>query len=178
LILKDLRNLLPRFMFILSSRPPNLSIPNAHFPELLLSTLIWRRFQVIKPATLMIPIDLFPLVEGFYGTPYQNGSFSFFNVESDFNCLRSSFTFFLHASGKRSLIHIDTYTYCWSGEGLPGAGSSPYMLCYHYWWKFSVPFILLLVPFFTPLLPLSPPLTRPVSTPCLSSLHTLIPFHC
>jgi len=34
---------------------------------------------------------LFPLVEGFYGTRYQSGSFSLINVGSDFHCLRSIF---------------------------------------------------------------------------------------
>jgi hypothetical protein len=49
LILKEFRNLLPSFMFILSITPPNLSIPDVPFPALL-SILIKRRFQV-KPAT-------------------------------------------------------------------------------------------------------------------------------
>jgi hypothetical protein len=57
LILKELRNLLPSFMFILTTTLPNLSIPDAHFP-VQSSTLIRNRFQ-IKPATLQIPIDLF-----------------------------------------------------------------------------------------------------------------------
>jgi hypothetical protein len=56
-ILKELRNLLSSFMFILSIALPNLSIPDVPFPALL-STLIRRRFQV-KPAILLIPIDLF-----------------------------------------------------------------------------------------------------------------------
>jgi len=54
------RNLLPSFMFILSITLPNLSIPDVPFPALL-STLIGRRFQVIKPATLLIPILLFSI---------------------------------------------------------------------------------------------------------------------
>jgi len=80
--LLESRNLLPKapsFMFILSITLPNLSIPDVPFPALL-STLIRRRFQV-KPANLLIPIDLFliPLVEEFYGTRYQSGSFSLIN---------------------------------------------------------------------------------------------------
>jgi len=84
LILKELRNLLPSFMSILSITLPNFSIPDVPFPALL-STHTRRRFQV-KPATLLIPIDLFlfPLVEEFYGTRYQSGSFSLINVESFF----------------------------------------------------------------------------------------------
>ena len=62
-------------MFIQSITLQNLSIPDVPFPALL-STLIRRRLQ-IKPAALLIPIDLFRflLVEGFYGTRYQSGSF-------------------------------------------------------------------------------------------------------
>ena len=56
------------------------------------STLIRRRFQV-KPATLRILNDISFLVEEFYGTQYQSGSFSFINVGSDFHCLRSSLSF-------------------------------------------------------------------------------------
>jgi len=52
LILKEVRNLLPSFMFILSITLPNLSIPDMPFPALL-STLIRRRLQV-KPVTLLI----------------------------------------------------------------------------------------------------------------------------
>jgi hypothetical protein len=49
-------------MLILSITLLNLSIPDVPFPALL-STLIRRQFQV-KPATLLIPIDLhFLLVE-------------------------------------------------------------------------------------------------------------------
>jgi len=72
-------------MFILSITLPNLSIPDVPFPALL-STLIRRRFQV-KPATHLIPIDLFrfPLVDEFYGTQYQIGSFSLNNVGSGFS---------------------------------------------------------------------------------------------
>jgi hypothetical protein len=85
LILKELRNLLPSFMFILSITLPNLSIPDVPFPALLL-TLIKRRFQ-FKPATLLIPIDLdlFLLVKELYGTQYQSGSFSLINVGSGFS---------------------------------------------------------------------------------------------
>ena len=54
---KEIRNLLPSFMFILSTTLPNLSIPDAHFP-VPLPTLFRSRSQV-KPATLLIPIDLF-----------------------------------------------------------------------------------------------------------------------
>ena len=57
---------------------------SAHFPELSL-TLISSRFQVkpatLKPATLLIPnIILSFLVEEFYSTRYQSGSFSFKNL--------------------------------------------------------------------------------------------------
>ena len=45
LILKELRNLLPSFMFILSITLPNLSISDVPFSALL-STLIRRQFQV------------------------------------------------------------------------------------------------------------------------------------
>ena len=67
---------------------PNLIIPDVPFPALL-STLILRRFQV-KPATLLIPIDLFLflLVEEFYGTRYQSDPFSKISVESGFHCLQ------------------------------------------------------------------------------------------
>jgi len=56
------------------------------FPALL-STLVRRRLQIFKPATLLIPIDLylFLLVEEFYGTRYQSGSFSLINVGSGFS---------------------------------------------------------------------------------------------
>jgi hypothetical protein len=76
LMVKELRNLLPSFMFILTITLPNLSIPNVPFPTLL-PNFIRIRFQV-KPATLPIPIDVFCilLVEEFYGTWYQSGSFS------------------------------------------------------------------------------------------------------
>jgi hypothetical protein len=72
-------------MFILSIALPNLSIPDVPFPAALLSTFTRRRFQV-KPASLLIPIDLFLflLVEEFYGTQYQSGSFSLNNVGSGF----------------------------------------------------------------------------------------------
>jgi hypothetical protein len=43
----------------------------------------------------MFPVDifyfLFPLVEDFYGTRFQSGSFFLINVGSDFHCLRSFF---------------------------------------------------------------------------------------
>jgi hypothetical protein len=50
-------------------------------PYYQLSTLFRSWFQV-KPATLLIPIDLFLflLVEEFYGTRYQSGSFSLTNT--------------------------------------------------------------------------------------------------
>ena len=63
------------------------------FP-VLLSTLFRSRFQA-KPATLLIPIDFSFLfaVEELYGTRYQSGSFSLFNVGGGFHCLRSFFFF-------------------------------------------------------------------------------------
>jgi hypothetical protein len=54
--------------------------PNAHFP-VLLSTLIRSQFQV-KPATLLIPVDIF------FGTRYYSGSFCLIIVGSGFRCLR------------------------------------------------------------------------------------------
>jgi len=86
LIFKELRNLLPSFMFILSTTLPYLSIPDVPFTALLSRTLIRRRFQV-KPATLLSPVNPFPflLVEEFYSTRYQSGSFSLINVGSDFS---------------------------------------------------------------------------------------------
>jgi len=60
LILKELRNSLPSFMFILSITLPNLFIPDMPFLALL-STLIRRRFQV-KPGTPLIIIDIFVLL--------------------------------------------------------------------------------------------------------------------
>ena len=82
--LKELRNLLPNSVCILSSTLPNLSIPGVHFP-VLLSTVI-RSHSQVKPATLLTPIDLFLilLVDELYGTRYQSGSFSSINVESGF----------------------------------------------------------------------------------------------
>jgi hypothetical protein len=67
-------------MFILSITLRNLSIPDVPFPALLF-TLIRKQFQV-KPATHLNPIDrfLFLFVEEIYGTRYQIGSFSIFNV--------------------------------------------------------------------------------------------------
>jgi len=64
---------------------PKLSIQDVPFP-VRLSTLIRRRFQV-KPATLLIPIDLylFLLVEEFYDTRYQSCSFSLINVGIGFS---------------------------------------------------------------------------------------------
>jgi hypothetical protein len=46
--------------------------------------------------TLLIPIDdfLFILVEEFYGTRYQSGSFSLIKVEYGFHCLRSLLEFY------------------------------------------------------------------------------------
>ena len=57
LILKELWYLLPSFMSILSITLPNLLIPDVSFPGQS-STRIRRRFQV-KPATLLIPFDIF-----------------------------------------------------------------------------------------------------------------------
>jgi hypothetical protein len=57
LTLKELRNWLPSFTYVLSIALPNLFIPDVPFPALF-STLVRRRFQV-KPATLLIPIDLY-----------------------------------------------------------------------------------------------------------------------
>jgi hypothetical protein len=75
LILKDFRNWLPSFMLILSITLPDLSIPDVSF-QALLSPLIRRRFQV-KPATLLVPVDL--LLSSFGGGVlryrYQSGSF-------------------------------------------------------------------------------------------------------
>jgi len=69
LIFKELKNLLPSFMYILLTALPNLSIPDAQFP-VPLPTLIRSQFQ-LKPAALLILIDLlFFLVEEFCGTQY------------------------------------------------------------------------------------------------------------
>jgi len=57
MIHKELRNLLPSFICVLSTTLPNSSIPDAHFP-VLLSSLIRSWFH-IKPATLLFPVDLF-----------------------------------------------------------------------------------------------------------------------
>ena len=67
-----------------------MSIPDAHFP-VLLTTLIRSRFQV-KPATLLIPIDihLFLLVEEFHGIRYWSGSYSLLKMGSGFHWLRCS----------------------------------------------------------------------------------------
>jgi len=66
---QEFRNLLPSFMFILSITMPNLSIPDVvPFPALLSTLIIRRRFQV-KPASLLIPIDLFLFFGGgFYSS--------------------------------------------------------------------------------------------------------------
>ena len=62
-------------MYILSTTPPKLSIPDVCF-LVLLSIAIRGRFQV-KPATILIPIDLFVILleEEFHGTQYQSGFF-------------------------------------------------------------------------------------------------------
>jgi len=74
-------------LHVLSTTLPNMSIPDAHFPALS-STMIRSRFQV-KPATLLISIDLFFFFGGgFYGTRYQIGSFSLIDVGSGFHCPR------------------------------------------------------------------------------------------
>jgi len=57
LILKKLTNLLPSFMYILSTTLLNLSIPDANYP-VPLPTLIRSRINV-KPANLLIPVDFF-----------------------------------------------------------------------------------------------------------------------
>ena len=93
-ILKELRSLPLSSMCTLWTVLLNLSIPDVPFP-VLLSNLIRSRFQA-KPATLLIPI-VFPFlfaVEELYGTWYQSGSFSLFNVGSSFHFLRSIFFFF------------------------------------------------------------------------------------
>ena len=84
--LKELSNLLPLSMYILSITLPHLSIPDAHFP-VPLSTFIRSQFQV-KPATLLIPINclfLLLFVEGFYSTRYQSGFFLLIIVGSGFS---------------------------------------------------------------------------------------------
>jgi len=62
----------------------NLFIPGAYFP-VLLSTFIWNRFQV-KPATLLIPINLFLFLcgEGVLRYPVLKWLLSLFNVGVDF----------------------------------------------------------------------------------------------
>ena len=77
-------------MFILSITLPNLSIPDVPFLALL-STLIRRQFQVNPDPHWDF---LFPLVEEFYGTRYQSGSFFLIIVGSDFHCLRIFHIFF------------------------------------------------------------------------------------
>ena len=58
-----------------------------------LSALIRSWFQA-KPATLLIPIGLFPLmVDDFYGTQYQSGSFSLVSVGSGFHRAPAQFFF-------------------------------------------------------------------------------------
>jgi len=73
---------------ILSTTLSKSSIPGAL--SVLLPTLIGSRFQV-KPAILLIPVDLilFCVVEEFYHTQYQSGSFFFINMGVKFQCLRS-----------------------------------------------------------------------------------------
>jgi hypothetical protein len=75
---------------IMSTTLPNLSISSAPFP-VPLPTLIRSRFQV-KPATLLIPVDLFLilLVEKLYGTQYQSGFFSLIYEGNGFHCLSFS----------------------------------------------------------------------------------------
>ena len=59
-----------------------------------LSTLV-RSQLLVKPAVLLIPIDLiFILLGEFYGTRYQSSSLSLINVGSGFHYLRSFFFFF------------------------------------------------------------------------------------
>jgi hypothetical protein len=63
------RNWLPSLMSVLLIMLPKLSLPDVPFPALL-SNLIRGQFQV-KPATLLIPIDIFSfLMVEFYNTQY------------------------------------------------------------------------------------------------------------
>jgi len=59
LILNELRYLLPSFMSILSITLPNWSTPDVLYYPVLISNLFKPEFRS-KPATLQIPIDLFP----------------------------------------------------------------------------------------------------------------------
>jgi hypothetical protein len=101
LILRELRNLLPSFMFILSTTLPNLSIPDVPFPN-----SHQKQFQV-KPATLLIPIDLFsfPFGGGVLRYRYQSGSFPLINVGSGFHCLRS-FLYYYHCTSGKDLKRL------------------------------------------------------------------------
>jgi len=96
--LKELRNLLPSFMFIRRIHAVNYAAKLVHTRLALSNTIInshQRRFQV-KPAILLIPIDifLFLMVEEIFGTWYRSGSFSLIKVGSGFYCLRNC-SFFL-----------------------------------------------------------------------------------
>ena len=64
--------------------------------------LFTNRIQV-KPAILLIPIDLFLflLVEEFYGTRYQSGSFPLINVGSVFSLPASLFLYKPHEESRR-----------------------------------------------------------------------------
>ena len=80
LILKELRNLLPIHSVNYAAKLVHtiraLSIINCHQEPI-----------QVKPATLLIPIDLilFLLVEELYGTRHQSGSFSLIYVGSGFS---------------------------------------------------------------------------------------------
>jgi len=93
LCLKELRNLLPSFMSILSNTLPNLSITDEPFQPVLVSTLIRSRFQV-KHATLLIPVDLFLLywwrsftVHGIKVTLFLNRRGEWFFIASGGACV-------------------------------------------------------------------------------------------
>jgi hypothetical protein len=98
--LKELRNLLPSFMYILSTTLPNLSKPGAH---LLLLTLIRSRRFWVKPASLLVPIDLFfSLYCGGVLRYLEPQWLHFPNIcGSEFHCLRNIFysTQFIVAGG-------------------------------------------------------------------------------
>ena len=110
LILREFRNLLLSFMFILSITLPNMSIPDVPFPALL-STLIRRRFQV-KPATLLISIDDFSFwwrVSTVPGTVPKwllslNYCGVFFTACYDFISLGSDVNFFMLSQTPRANI--------------------------------------------------------------------------
>ena len=70
---------------------PNLSIPNVPF-SVHLATLIRSRFQV-KPATLMIPIDLWGGGGGVLRYPVPKGLLFLIFFGVIFHCLRSLFLF-------------------------------------------------------------------------------------